>query len=487
MALAPNIFFPSTIPVPASQLDSNFSYLTGRTVSAQWSQFGAKGDGVADDTAAIQAAHDYLFALGGGRVYLPTGTYLVSSTIHFRANVSFVGDGRGATIVRLKNGSTIASSHGVFEPLSTGPLPAVGYWSKNNAFANFSIDGNKANTAGVFECLALYSLKDCLVYGMECYGALECGIAAGVSNAGTDQHQLISIVSCICHDNSADGFQIAGANVSNCLAYSNGQIGFDSVGALGVGTSASRMHSVFTNCRSENNTGSGFGATFQTGDHVRTTFDACVSQYNAGYGFSVSMLYTTIADCTAAFNTLSGIGIGNNYVTITGGVSKNSQTGSGIELITNSAHDILITGVKCVDDQTIKTQAFGVKFDSLSGTEAAIVIQDCELQGNATGPVSGATAIAGGVRIVNNDGFNPTGPFTGSGVTFANPAVPASTVTLTNTFGYPCMVVISGGTVTQIKVNGTATGLTAGVNIVGVGQTISTTNTGAPTWQWFGL
>jgi hypothetical protein len=43
--------------------------------------FGAVGDGVADDTAAIQAA---ITALGanGGQVYLPQGTYKVSSTIN---------------------------------------------------------------------------------------------------------------------------------------------------------------------------------------------------------------------------------------------------------------------------------------------------------------------------------------------------------------------------------------------------------------------
>lgn len=61
--------------------------------------FGAIGDGVADDTAAIQAAFD---AVGtNGEVYFPAGTYKTSSAIN--ATCSFYGDGSG-TIFRPSGG-----------------------------------------------------------------------------------------------------------------------------------------------------------------------------------------------------------------------------------------------------------------------------------------------------------------------------------------------------------------------------------------------
>ena len=55
--------------------------------------FGAVGDGVADDTAAIQAAISATKSKGGGTVFIPSGEYYLSSTLYVdQGYTSIVGD-----------------------------------------------------------------------------------------------------------------------------------------------------------------------------------------------------------------------------------------------------------------------------------------------------------------------------------------------------------------------------------------------------------
>jgi hypothetical protein len=56
--------------------------------------FGALGDGSANDTAALQAAIDYAESLGGGTVHFPVGNYLISATLTVQKGVRLVGEGQ---------------------------------------------------------------------------------------------------------------------------------------------------------------------------------------------------------------------------------------------------------------------------------------------------------------------------------------------------------------------------------------------------------
>lgn len=65
--------------------------------------YGAVGDGVTDCTQAIQNAIDDISTSdGGGKIYFPTGEYLVTNTIYLKSNVSLIGDG-DSSIINFNN------------------------------------------------------------------------------------------------------------------------------------------------------------------------------------------------------------------------------------------------------------------------------------------------------------------------------------------------------------------------------------------------
>ena len=112
--------------------------------------FGAVGDGVADDTTAIQAGID-LACQYGGNVYLPAGTYKISSALVFSMNSgttdpvkrpSMCGDGMGATTIYQS-----ANANGI-EVIGYDANPA-GYC----LFQDFTLYGYQKNKLG-------FALKD---------------------------------------------------------------------------------------------------------------------------------------------------------------------------------------------------------------------------------------------------------------------------------------------------------------------------------------
>jgi hypothetical protein len=70
--------------------------------------FGATGDGVTDDTAAIQAAIEAINTAGGGEVRFPAGTYNITTPLKSYGGVSLVGANQKNTIIQ-KTTSTSGS------------------------------------------------------------------------------------------------------------------------------------------------------------------------------------------------------------------------------------------------------------------------------------------------------------------------------------------------------------------------------------------
>ena len=89
-----------TIPTPAATA-STLGAVVQREYNVKHPAYGAKGDGTTDDTTAINNAIGAAQTAGGGIVFLPTGTYLISSALALTGNgIILAGAGRSATTIK---------------------------------------------------------------------------------------------------------------------------------------------------------------------------------------------------------------------------------------------------------------------------------------------------------------------------------------------------------------------------------------------------
>ena len=118
--------------------------------------FGAEGDGVTDDTAAIQAVLD-AHPNGQRIIYLPNGTYLVSRTITWPAGTPGKGDDYKNTIlqgqselgvtIKLKDNAAGFTTGSTPKPvIFTGPAPAQRF---GNSIRNLTVDTGTGNPGAI--------------------------------------------------------------------------------------------------------------------------------------------------------------------------------------------------------------------------------------------------------------------------------------------------------------------------------------------------
>lgn len=136
------------------QMYQQLNYLAGKeifgVIIVDVKVFGAKGDGVTDDTAAIQRAINYAISIGKHEVVFPAGTYLYT-TLTDTSGITFIGDGvtlDGTTPITLVSFATLKADVATKLPyVYVDTLGAVGDGITNDTIA-FQQASDIINLAG---------------------------------------------------------------------------------------------------------------------------------------------------------------------------------------------------------------------------------------------------------------------------------------------------------------------------------------------------
>ncbi len=145
---------------PRAQLEVNGTILAKGPV-ANVKAFGAKGDGVTDDTAAIQAALDASY-----NVYIPAGTYIVSNLTATLDGTKISGD-NVSSVLQFKSGSTgvLFSSNGKRVEISL-----LNFYGGNDT-SKKTVSTSTADRSGIGINTQLNSqISNVTIHGFENYG-----------------------------------------------------------------------------------------------------------------------------------------------------------------------------------------------------------------------------------------------------------------------------------------------------------------------------
>ena len=396
------------------------------------SAYGAVYDGVTDDTAAIQAAINAAEAAGGGIVEQLGMSAISSPPIINSDNVAFIGTGWGSGLT-----PTATFSGGY---LLIVQAPGGGAFRYGIRLADFFLNCNNMAGVGGMDLQTTYHARIEHVRVRYC---LATAIYMDGSSGNTGAYNVID--GCTITDGtSATAIGIA-TNFSEWLSVFGGTISFYNV-AGGIAIKSANL-----NCR-----------------YIGVAIDNCDTGIQLEFAGR-----NVIAGCQFDRGQKRFIYLhGTQYATISGNSfnTYNGTAGTGCLDVTdgNNAGNVVI-------GNTVRGASGWTNFIDEHGT---VGTPNNTYADNDTGG-SAIVLVNGTAR--GNRGYNPRG------AAVTQLAVAATGAALTNTTGCDCMLLVGGGTITQIAIGGVNTGLTSGWFRIPAGQTVTVTYSVAPTtFQWFG-
>jgi hypothetical protein len=321
--------------------NGKWDYTGATSLNVKNSAYGAKVDGVTDDTAAVQAALNALSTFGGGTVEIPAGTCVLTPTgspavaLSVPSNVRLRGAGRNATILKKAANGTLISMSGPSTDLSGATH------CRFSAVEALGINGN-GKTGLVFQCyyadnllfrdVVIISNADLVLDSAEFWDSRfeDCAFVSCTGTAGSTTQPNVWIR----NSAAASGFGNSAGN-SNQIHFRNCRFEAFGTGALwfsqGLGNSANGNGLYVTDCKFEGDTMAG-GPYISTDNTTKNFFGEHLYVYAGGFasGFSTAQ---TLISLFGGNHALRDVAIGNGAsANVVNGVLAHAVGGSTIVL-----------------------------------------------------------------------------------------------------------------------------------------------------------
>lgn len=340
--------------------------------------YGAKGDGVTDDTVALRDAWNS----GKNIVYFPEGVYLINQNPFNIASINqlWLGDGKGKTIIKRSETLDVGMFNFTGDNITLKGMTFDGNYPNNlgNQFQDVGLSGDYAH---VFDCEFKNSggqnitvggnhcvIEKCVITGSNDSARGNIGIWFDSSPFVTD----LTIKNCDIRNHGINGIFGRGYDVkilNNYLENNHLQVVPTGGGQINPKYLADGSMTI------QGNTIVNGGGTATSG--IECSINNTIIDSNHIIGNDNGGIY------------IQGAEGGRNILISDNIVYNNGNSGIIVE---DGIVEITLTGNRCYDNQGIKTQAYGI-FVGDNVHDTLIVGNNCA--GNLTGGVTVGTGFTG--------------------------------------------------------------------------------------------
>jgi hypothetical protein len=465
--------------------------------------YGAVGDGLANDTAAVQAAVNAAAQAGGGTVFWPPGclTNIQSSiTLPPHGNYRFMGAGAPSNFYAVNDGYPPGEhATGIIVTGDISGCPSQVTSLGPNVRCIF--DATNARPAGTLNV----EIDNLLLYndvGTSCIFAYAGGgntyvlsihdivssavaMAATLVGVGGGQTYLVSIEHCV-----GSGLMLLAQNnpfigeVAGCTWYSLGD-GASNPAPIGEVIDITVFNTWFIHhnvLQGEAPGRSTANPRAMIAIHGISQTELGAIDHNAIYGAFGGCVYYQDHNASGPNNPTGGLSIDANEFCDWNQAAKTGVNASTAAVTIDHSNATTPQQMVIVGKNNWNGQSYDGAKNALYGL---VIVDNPDLADVVFDHEQIMREIVVAPYRINGVNYGPAGSSHRFQANLTAPPIPASNKPLTNPFGFDTSVYIAHGTVTAVAIDGITTGLTNGLFRVPRDATIALNYKAPPTWIWY--